>query len=72
MHRTVTQRISWIASVLVLFPIMGAVAAEPSDELESIVVVGQKENQDLQKAPEAITALSADSSRTTSSGRPRT
>jgi iron complex outermembrane receptor protein len=43
-----------------LFPVAGAVAADSPDELESIVVVGQKENQSLQKAPEAITALSAD------------
>ncbi|HEX4153241.1 MAG TPA: TonB-dependent receptor [Steroidobacteraceae bacterium] len=43
-----------------MFPVAGAVAADSPDELESIVVVGQKENQSLQKAPEAITALSAD------------
>lgn len=60
MHRTVTQRISWISSALIVLPFVGAVAAESSDELESIVVVGQKENEDLQRAPEAITALSAD------------
>jgi iron complex outermembrane recepter protein len=58
MHRIVMQRVSWIASAIVLFPIVGAVAADSPDELESIVVVGQKENESLQKAPEAITAIS--------------
>src|ERR1700676_4350741 len=59
MQRTVTQSVSWILSAIVLLPVLGAVAAE-SDELESIGVVGEKENQDIQRAPEAITALSAD------------
>jgi iron complex outermembrane receptor protein len=60
MHRTVTQKISWILSAIVLFPVVGAVAVESPGELESIVVVGQKENQGIQRAPEAITAISAD------------
>lgn len=59
MHRTVTHRISWISCAIVLFPALSAVAAD-SDELESIVVVGQKENESLQRAPEAITAISGD------------
>ena len=59
MHRIVMQRVSWIASAIVLVPVLGAVAADSPDELESIVVVGQKENESLQKAPEAITAISS-------------
>ena len=58
MLRTVTRRVSWISSALVLFPVTGAAAA--GDELETVVVVGQKENQTLQLAPEAITALTGD------------
>jgi iron complex outermembrane recepter protein len=60
MHRTVTQRITCLSSAIVLFSVVGYAVADSSDELESIVVVGQKENESLQKAPEAITALSAD------------
>ena len=60
MHRIVMQRVSWIAAATALFPAVGAVAADSPDELESIVVVGQKENESLQRAPEAITALSAE------------
>jgi iron complex outermembrane receptor protein len=41
-------------------PLAGAAAADSSDSLESIVVVGQKENQGLQVAPEAITAITGD------------
>lgn len=59
MHRTLMPRVSWILSAITLLPSLG-MAAEASDELESIVVVGQKENESLQRAPEAITALSAD------------
>lgn len=59
MLRTMTQRVSWIFSAIVLFPVTGAVAAD-ADELQMIVVVGQKENQTLQRAPEAITAISGD------------
>ncbi len=59
MHRIVMQRVSWIAIAIVLFPALGAVAADSPDELEPIIVVGQKENESLQKAPEAITAISS-------------
>jgi iron complex outermembrane receptor protein len=48
---------------MLLAPLMQAVAADTSDQLESIVVVGQKENQGLQMAPEAITALPAEALR---------
>jgi iron complex outermembrane recepter protein len=44
-------------------PLAGAMADAPDDQLQTIVVVGQKENQSLQLAPEAITALSADTLR---------
>jgi len=64
MLRTLTRRVSWIAGAIVLAPAVGAVAADsPDDQLQTIVVVGQKENQSLQLAPEAITALSADTLR---------
>ncbi len=60
MQRTGKQRASWIVGGIMLITAIAAAAADTSDELESIIVVGQKENQGLQKAPEAITALSAD------------
>jgi iron complex outermembrane recepter protein len=60
MHRTMTRRITWILGAIVLVPVVGTAVADSGDELESIVVVGQKENQSLQKAPEAITAISAE------------
>jgi len=54
-----------IAVLLGTTPWVMAVAASPgapdSDTLEEIQVVAQKQNIDLQKAPEAITALSGDS-----------
>src|ERR1700678_2016698 len=58
MHRTMTRRITWILGAIVLVPVVGTAVADSGDELESIVVVGQKENESLQKAPEAITAIS--------------
>jgi iron complex outermembrane receptor protein len=48
---------------LLLAPLAGAATPDASDQLESIVVVGQKENQSLQVAPEAITALPAEALR---------
>jgi iron complex outermembrane receptor protein len=48
---------------ILLAPVVGAAATDPSDQLESIVVVGQKENQGLQVTPEAITALPAEALR---------
>ncbi|HLW25507.1 MAG TPA: TonB-dependent receptor [Steroidobacteraceae bacterium] len=55
---------SWISVALIGLPLGGAGAADtPDDQLQTIVVVGQKENQSLQLAPEAITALSADTLR---------
>ncbi len=60
MQRTGNQRISWIVGVILLAPVVGVAASDSSDQLEGIVVVGQKENQEIQRAPEAITALSAD------------
>ncbi|MGO8855974.1 MAG: TonB-dependent receptor [Steroidobacteraceae bacterium] len=60
MQRTGNQRVSWIVGVILLAPVVGVAASDSSDQLEGIVVVGQKENQEIQRAPEAITALSAD------------
>ena len=55
------QTASWIMGGVLLAPLIGAAAlADTSDELDSIIVVGQKENQGIQRAPEAITALPAD------------
>ena len=42
---------------LLVPPIAGAAAADAPDQLEYIIVVGQKENLGLQLAPEAITAI---------------
>jgi iron complex outermembrane receptor protein len=60
MHRTRKLRVSWIVGGLLAAPVVGAATAESQDQLADIVVVGQKENQELQRAPEAITALPAE------------
>src|SRR6204780_137766 len=55
------QTVSWIMGGVLLAPVMGAAAlADTSDELESIIIFGQKENQGIQRAPEALTPLPAD------------
>ena len=59
--RTWNQRVSWIMGGILLAPMMGVAAdSGSSDQLESIIVVGQKENQGIERAPEAITALPAE------------
>jgi iron complex outermembrane receptor protein len=60
MRRTGNQTVSWIMGGILLAPVVGVAASDSADQLEGIVVVGQKENQEIQRAPEAITALSAD------------
>ncbi|MDB6087049.1 MAG: TonB-dependent receptor, partial [Gammaproteobacteria bacterium] len=60
MRRTEKQRVSWIMGGILLAPVMGVAASDSPDQLESIIVVGQKENQEIQRAPEAITALPAE------------
>ncbi|MGA2189662.1 MAG: TonB-dependent receptor [Steroidobacteraceae bacterium] len=56
--------VAWILCGSLLAPVLGAAAASDSpDQLEGIIVVGQKENQGIQQAPEAITALPADALR---------
>ncbi len=60
MRRIGIHRISWVLGSVMVAPFAAAAPADPSDEIQSIIVVGQKENQTLQRAPEAITALSAD------------
>src|SRR5258708_36373393 len=62
MRRTGNQRLSWIMGGVLIAPVVGA-AGSDSDQLESIIVVGQKENQGIQRAPEAITALTGDALR---------
>ena len=58
MRRTGKQTVSCILGGVVLAPLVGIAApTDSSDELDSIIVVGQKENQGIQRAPEAITAL---------------
>jgi iron complex outermembrane receptor protein len=59
MRRTGNQTLSWIMGGILIAPVAGA-AGSDSDQLEGIVVVGQKENQGIQRAPEAITALPAE------------
>ncbi|HUE10143.1 MAG TPA: hypothetical protein VMQ54_04365, partial [Steroidobacteraceae bacterium] len=46
---------------MLLAPMVGVAIADSPGQLESIIVVGQKENTGLQVAPEAITAITADS-----------
>ena len=58
MRRTGKQTVSCMLAGALLAPLVGTAApTDSSDELESIVVVGQKENEGIQRAPEAITAL---------------
>ena len=60
MRRTRNRRASWIVGGMLLAPLAGAAAPDTSDQLESIIVVGQKENLGIEKAPEAITAITGD------------
>src|ERR1700722_14681229 len=50
MRRTRKLRVSWIVGGLLAAPVVGAATAESQDQLADIVVVGQKENQELQRA----------------------
>jgi iron complex outermembrane receptor protein len=60
MCTTGNRRASLIIGGLLLAPLAGAATPDQSDQLESIVVVGQKENLAIEKAPEAITAITGD------------
>ena len=60
MYRSLKHRASWVIGAILLAPAAGAAVADDADQLEGIIVVGQKENQGIQRAPEAITALPAD------------
>jgi iron complex outermembrane receptor protein len=60
MHRTRKLRVFWIVGGLLVAPVVGAATADSQDQLADIVVVGQKENIEIQRAPEAITALPAE------------
>src|SRR6202789_2029597 len=58
MRRTWNQTVTCIMGGVLLAPMLGVAAdSDSSDQLDSIIVVGQKENQGIQRAPEAITAL---------------
>jgi iron complex outermembrane receptor protein len=59
-HRTMNQQASWILAGVLVASAAVAADTDPDDRLESIVVVGQKENLGIQRTPEAITALPAD------------
>jgi iron complex outermembrane receptor protein len=54
------QQVSWILAGVLVASVAAAADTDPDDRLESIVVIGQKENLGLQQTPEAITALPAD------------
>jgi iron complex outermembrane receptor protein len=58
--RHANQTASWIVGGILLAPLAGAATSDSTDQLQTIVVVGQKENQGIEKAPEAITAITAD------------
>jgi iron complex outermembrane recepter protein len=60
MHLILRHELAWILGMMLTAPVVAAGASDQEDQLESIVVVGQKENQTIQRAPEAITALPAD------------
>src|SRR6204780_2646514 len=60
MRGTRNRRAWWIVGGMLLAPLAGAATPDSSDQLESIIVVGQKENTGLQVAPEAITAITGD------------
>ena len=57
MHRPLKHTLFGVLGGILVTPGVGAAAADDTDQLESIVVVGQKENQAVPRAPEAITAL---------------
>jgi len=58
--RHANQRASWIVGGILLAPLAGAATSDSTDQLQTIVVVGQKENLGIENTPEAITALTAD------------
>src|SRR5580658_735276 len=60
MRRTRNRRAWWIVGGMLLAPLAGAATPDATDQLENIIVVGQKENTGLQVAPEAITAVTPD------------
>jgi iron complex outermembrane receptor protein len=60
MRRTVNQTAAWVVSGMLIAPVAGAATGDSTNQLTSIIVVGQKENQGLQVAPEAITAITPD------------
>jgi len=60
MRRTRNQTRSLIIGGILLAPLAAAATTDPNGQLESIVVVGQKENLGIEKAPEAISALPTD------------
>ncbi|MGA2189650.1 MAG: TonB-dependent receptor [Steroidobacteraceae bacterium] len=60
MQPNAKQLIACLLGGIWVVPAVGAVGADTSDQLEPIVVIGQKENQEIERAPEAITAISAE------------
>jgi len=54
------QQVSWIVAGVLVASAAVAADTDPDDRLESIIVVGQKENLGIERTPEAITALPAD------------
>jgi iron complex outermembrane receptor protein len=61
MRRTLNQTLACIVGGALIVPAAEAATDTASpDTLDSIIVVGQKENQGIEKAPEAITAVTAE------------
>ncbi len=63
MRRTGNKTLAWLVSGILIAPWAAAVEIEPADDdsldkLETIIIVGQKENLWIQRAPEAITSVS--------------
>ncbi len=63
MHGTRNLKVCWIVGGVLVSSVGWAAATDANDQLEGIVVVGQKENQGIQRSPEAITALPAEALR---------
>ncbi len=57
MRFTGNRTLPWVISGLLVAPLAGAAATDTSEQLGTVVVVGQKENTRLEVTPEAITAV---------------
>jgi iron complex outermembrane receptor protein len=60
MHQRSSRTIAVLSGVFCATAFSTAIADDAPDQLQTVIVVGQKENQGIERAPEAITAISAE------------